>query len=448
VFQSLKSLSRVASIPDLRRKLAFVVFILALYRAGSAIPAPGIDLDAVQNLKEQAEEGAGVLGFLTLFSGGALTQFALFALGIMPYITSSIIMQILTVVIPRLEQWQQQGAVGQRKITQWTRYLTIAIALLQSTGLAFLFHNGGGGLLGGGVGGVDLGVDLFGGEQNFNTGRILIVVLTLTAGTALLMWMGELITQRGIGNGMSLLIFASVVSSFPVAGAQINAERGMGLLVPLLLLAVAIMVAIVFVELGQRRIPVQFSKRVVGNRMTGGQSTYIPLKVNQSGVIPVIFASSVLYLPLLLTQVLPADKSWAVSIQEWVDGNLVQPDSLVYIVVYGLLIIGFAYFYTAIQFDPAQQADTIRKQGGYIPGIRPGPQTERYLGRILSRITLPGALFVAVIALLPSILLATADINNFPFGGISVLIAVGVMLEMMKQIDSQLMMRNYEGFLS
>lgn len=448
MFQSLKSLARVASISDLRKKLLFVVFMIALYRAGSAIPAPGIDLDAVQNLKEQAEEGAGVLGFLTLFSGGALTQFALFALGIMPYITSSIIMQILTVVIPRLEQWQQQGAVGQRKITQWTRYLTVAIALLQSTGLAFLFHNGGGGLLGGGTGGVDLGIDLFGGDENFNTGRILIVVLTLTAGTALLMWMGELITQRGIGNGMSLLIFASVVSSFPVAGAQINAERGMGLLIPLLGLAVAIMVAIVFVELGQRRIPVQFSKRVVGNRMTGGQSTYIPLKVNQSGVIPVIFASSVLYLPLLVTNILPADQDWSVSVQSWVNDNLVQPDSIVYILVYGLLIIGFAYFYTAIQFDPAQQADTIRKQGGYIPGIRPGPQTERYLGRILNRITLPGALFVAMIALLPSILLATADINNFPFGGISVLIAVGVMLEMMKQIDSQLMMRNYEGFLN
>ena len=447
MFQSLKSLARVASVSDLRKKILFVIFILALYRAGSAIPAPGIDLDAVQNLKDQAEQGAGVLGFLTLFSGGALTQFALFALGIMPYITASIILQILTVVIPRLEQWQQQGAVGQRKITQWTRYVTVAIALLQSTGLAFLFHNGGGGLLGAGQG-IDLGIDLFGGDENFNTGRILIVVLTLTAGTALLMWMGELITQRGIGNGMSLLIFASVVSSFPVAGAQINAERGIGVLTPLLVLAVAILVAIVFIELGQRRIPVQFSKRVVGNRMTGGQSTYIPLKVNQSGVIPVIFASSVLYLPLLLTQVLPADRSWAVSIQEWVDGNLVQPDSIVYIFTYGLLIIGFAYFYTAIQFDPAKQADTIRRQGGYIPGIRPGPQTERYLGRILNRITLPGALFVAIIALLPSILLATADITNFPFGGISVLIAVGVMLEFMKQIDSQLMMRNYEGFLN
>ena len=447
MFQSLKSLARVASVSDLRKKILFVIFILALYRAGSAIPAPGIDLDAVQNLKDQAEQGAGVLGFLTLFSGGALTQFALFALGIMPYITASIILQILTVVIPRLEQWQQQGAVGQRKITQWTRYVTVAIALLQSTGLAFLFHNGGGGLLGAGQG-IDLGIDLFGGDENFNTGRILIVVLTLTAGTALLMWMGELITQRGIGNGMSLLIFASVVSSFPVAGAQINAERGIGVLTPLLVLAVAILVAIVFIELGQRRIPVQFSKRVVGNRMTGGQSTYIPLKVNQSGVIPVIFASSVLYLPLLFTQVLPADQDWAISVQRWVDTNLVQPDSIVYILVYGFLIVGFAYFYTAIQFDPAKQADTIRRQGGYIPGIRPGPQTERYLGRILNRITLPGALFVALIALLPSLFLAFADIQNFPFAGISMLIAVGVMLEFMKQIDSQLMMRNYEGFLN
>jgi len=447
VFQSLRSLARVVSVADLRNKILFVIAMIALYRAGSAIPAPGIDLDAVQNLKQQAEDGAGVLGFLTLFSGGALTQFALFALGIMPYITASIIMQILTVVIPRLEQWQQQGAVGQRKITQWTRYVTVVIALLQSTGLAFLFHNGGGGLVGAGVG-VDLGIDLFGGDENFNTGRILIVVLTLTAGTALLMWMGELITQRGIGNGMSLLIFASVVSTFPVAGGQINAERGIGVLAPLMLLAIAILVAIVFIELGQRRIPVQFSKRVVGNRMTGGQSTYIPLKVNQSGVIPVIFASSVLYLPLLLTQVLPADRDWAVSIQRWVDANLVQPDSIVYILVYGLLIIGFAYFYTAIQFDPAKQADTIRRQGGYIPGIRPGPQTERYLGRILNRITLPGALFVALIALLPSLFLAFADIQNFPFAGISMLIAVGVMLEFMKQVDSQLMMRNYEGFLN
>ncbi|MGH9191235.1 MAG: preprotein translocase subunit SecY, partial [Acidimicrobiales bacterium] len=381
--------------------------------------------------------------YLQLFSGQGLTNFAVFALGIMPYITSSIIMQILTVVIPKLEEWQQQGAIGQRKITQWTRYLTMAIAVLQSTALAFLFHNGGGGLLGGG--GNPTGVDVL---PDFTAPNVLLVVLVLTAGTALLMWMGELITQRGIGNGMSLLIFASVVSSLPSQFAQINAERGLAVLVPLSVLFLAVLVGIVFIENGQRRIPVQFAKRVVGRRMYGGQSTYIPLKVNQSGVVPIIFASSVLYLPALATQALPSSPgSWGVSVQRWVDENLAQPNSLAYMVVYGLLIIGFAYFYTAIAFDPHKQADTIRKQGGFIPGIRPGPQTERYLAKILARITLPGALFIAAIALLPSLLLAFADVQAFAFGGVSILIAVGVALETMKQIDSQLMMRNYEGFL-
>ncbi len=435
----LSSVRNTFRIPDLRGKILFTLGIIALYRFGAFIPAPGIDLDAVQELKRQAETGAGVVGFLQLFSGGALTQFAIFALGIMPYITASIIMQILTVVIPKLEEWQKMGAVGQRKITQWTRYLAIAIAALQSTGLAFLFHNGGGGLLGGNTTGLDV-------LPNFTPFRVIIVVMTLTAGTALLMWMGELISQRGIGNGMSLLIFASVVSSFPAAGTRLNSEKGTTLLLALLALAVVLLVAIVFIEQGQRRIPVQFAKRVVGRRMYGGQSTYIPLKVNQAGIIPIIFASSVLYLPLLVTQVLPPT-GWGASVQRWVDGNLVQPDSLVYVIVYGLLIIGFAYFYTAIAFDPAQQAENIRKQGGFIPGIRPGPQTERYLAKILSRITLPGALFIAFIALLPSILLAFADVDNFPFAGTSILIAVGVALETMKQVDSQLMMRNYEGFL-
>jgi preprotein translocase subunit SecY len=437
----LSSVRNVIRVPDLRGKILFTLLMIALYRVGAFIPAPGIDLDAVEELKRQAETGGGVVGFLQLFSGGALTQFALFALGIMPYITASIIMQILTVVIPKLEEWQQMGAVGQRKITQWTRYLAVTIALLQSTGLAFLFHNGGGGLLGGG--GNATGLDVL---PEFTPFRVIIVVLTLTAGHALLMWMGELISQRGIGNGMSLLIFASVVSSFPGAGARLNAEKGSTLLIALLAVAILLLVAIVFIEQGQRRIPVQFAKRVVGRRMYGGQSTYIPLKVNQSGVIPIIFASSVLYLPILLTNVLPAD-GWGKSVQSWVSNNLVQPDSIFYIGIYGMLIIGFAYFYTAIAFDPAQQAENIRKQGGFIPGIRPGPQTERYLGRILSRITLPGALFIAFIALLPSLLLAFADVQNFPFAGTSILIAVGVALETMKQIDSQLMMRNYEGFL-
>jgi preprotein translocase subunit SecY len=437
----LSSLRNTFRVPDLRGKIFFTLLMIALYRVGAFIPVPGIDLDAVEELKRQAATGGGVVGFLQLFSGGALTQFALFALGIMPYITASIIMQILTVVIPKLEEWQQMGAVGQRKITQWTRYLAVAIAMLQSTGLAFLFHNGGGGLLGGA--GNQTGLDIL---PDFTPFNVIIVVITLTAGTALLMWMGELISQRGIGNGMSLLIFASVVSSFPAAGARLNAEKGTALLIALIGLAVLLLVAIVFIEQGQRRIPVQFAKRVVGRRMYGGQSTYIPLKVNQSGVIPIIFASSVLYLPILLTNVLPPT-GWGDSVRTWINDNLVQPDSIAYVLTYGLLIIGFAYFYTAIAFDPAQQAENIRKQGGFIPGIRPGPQTERYLAKILSRITLPGALFIAFIALLPSMLLAFADVDNFPFAGTSILIAVGVALETMKQIDSQLMMRNYEGFL-
>jgi preprotein translocase subunit SecY len=437
------SLLNVFRIPDLRNKVLFTLLMIALYRFGAFIPVPGIDLDAVATLRTQAEEG-GVLGFLQLFSGGALTQFAVFALGIMPYITASIIMQILTVVIPKLEQWQAQGAVGQRKITQWTRYVTIGIAVMQSTGLVFLFHNGGGGFFAN----VSTNLDLV---PNFTVPRVLLIVLTLVAGTALIMWMGELITQRGIGNGMSILIFTSVVSSYPSTGSRVQAEAGNAALAFLIFLFVLLTVAIVFVEQGQRRIPVQFAKRVVGRRMYGGQSTYIPLKVNQSGVIPIIFASSVLYLPLLLSNVLPAD-GWGAAVQQWINDNPVQPTSIFYIVLYGLLIIGFAYFYTAITFDPAQQADTIRKQGGFIPGIRPGPQTERYLARILSRITLPGALFIAAVALVPTIFLSqilpdqsTAILS---FSGTSVLIGVGVALETMKQIDSQLMMRNYEGFLS
>ncbi|HET6345552.1 MAG TPA: preprotein translocase subunit SecY, partial [Myxococcota bacterium] len=296
----LSTLRNLFRISDLRGKILFTLLMLALYRFGAYIPAPGIDLDAVQELKRQAGQGAGVIGFLQLFSGGALSQFALFALGIMPYITSSIIMQILTVVIPKLEEWQEMGAVGQRKITQWTRYLAVAIALLQFTGLAFLFHNGGGGLLGGG--GNTTGLDVL---PEFTPFRVLIVVMTLTAGTALLMWMGELITQRGIGNGMSLLIFASVVSSLPGQGSALRAEEGNTVFAILMLFALGLLVAIVIVENGQRRIPVQFAKRVVGRRMYGGQSTYIPLKVNQAGVFPIIFASCVLYLPLFITTVLP-----------------------------------------------------------------------------------------------------------------------------------------------
>ncbi len=423
---------------DLRNKILFTLAMIGVYRFGAHVPVPGIDLDVLSELQASAE-GSGAVALLDLFSGGALTNFSVFALGIMPYITSSIIMQILAVVIPRLEQWQQQGAVGQRKITQWTRYVTIAIAVLQSTSFTFLFANGGGGLL-------PLEVSIL---TEFTVPRVLLIVITMTAGTALIMWLGELITQRGIGNGMSLIIFASVIAGFPGQGERIRVESGPAVLALVVGILVLVLAAIVFVEQGQRRIPVQFAKRVVGRRMYGGQNTYIPLKVNQSGVIPVIFASSMLYLPLILSQVLP-NSGWGNSVRSWIDQNLFTPDNVFYIVIYGLLIIGFAYFYTAIQFDPAKQADTLRKQGGFIPGIRPGVQTERYLGRILSRITLPGALFIAVVALVPTIVLNMVTDSNqaqFAFGGISLLIAAGVALETMKQIDSQLMMRNYEGFL-
>ena len=428
----LGSVRNMFRVPDLRNKILFTLLVIALYRIGSHIPVPGIDFSSVQTLEDQAKEG-GVLGFLNLFSGGALTRFAVFGLGIMPYITASIIVQLLMVVIPKFEEWREQGAVGQKKLTQVTRYMTLALSLMQSTGLAFVFHNGGQGF------NVSSEIDLI---PTFTVGRVSLVVLSMTAGTVFVMWLGELITQRGIGQGMSILIFANVVSGMPAGGAAIRAEGGNVKFAIILAITVALLVAIVFIEQGQRRIPVQFAKRVVGRRMYGGQSTYIPLKVNQSGVIPIIFASSVLYFPVLLSNVIP----WE-GVQKWIDGNLVQPTSAAYIGSYGVLIILFAYFYTAIAFDPHQQADVIRKQGGYIPGIRPGPPTERHLQSILTRITLPGSLFLAFIALVPSIFLAVWGIQNYPFAGTTLLIAVGVALETMKQIDSQLMMRNYEGFL-
>jgi preprotein translocase subunit SecY len=429
MFSSFKNMFKV---PDLRNKILFTLFVILLYRLGSNITVPGIDFDAVQDLQAQAERG-GVLGFLNLFSGGALTQMAVFALGIMPYITSSIIMQLLAVVIPKIEQWQKQGAVGQKKITQWTRYMTVGLAVLQATGITYQFNNG---LLGDGTTTVPL-------VSDFDLAHVSLIVLTITAGTAIVMWMGELITQRGIGNGMSILIFANVVSRLPAQFGNVRAEKGDLAFALFMVVGIAMIVAIVFVENGQRRIPVQFAKRVVGRRMYGGQSTYIPLKVNQAGVIPIIFASSVLYFPVLLSNVI----QWQ-GVVDFINENLVQPDNMVYITIYGLMIVFFTYFYTAITFNPQQQADIIRKQGGFIPGIRPGPPTEKYLGTILNRITLPGALFLAAIALVPNVILRIYDVDGFPFGGTTILIAVGVALETMKQIDSQLMMRNYEGFLA
>ena len=433
------NLGNMFRVPDLRNKVLFTLFVITVYRFGANIPCPGIDFSAVQSLVSSTSKG-GALALLNLFSGGALTKFAIFGLGIMPYITASIIIQLLIVVIPKFEQWRDEGAVGQRKLTQVTRYLTIALAIMQSTGLAYLFHNGGGGLLGNGSG---LNIDLI---PDFTIPRILLIVLTMTTGTVVVMWLGELITQRGIGQGMSVLIFTNVVATMPSGGSAVLSEAGLGKFITIIVLSLALLVAIVFIEQGQRRIPVTFAKRVVGRRMYGGQSTYIPMKVNTGGVVPIIFASSVLYFPILISNVLPSHGSWA-QVQDWISVHLAQPNNLWYIFLYGVLIIGFAYFYAMVTFDPHQQADVIRKQGGYIPGIRPGPPTERHLQNILNRITLPGALWLAAIALLPSIMLALWNIQNYPFAGTTLLIAVGVALETMKQVDSQLMLRNYEGFL-
>jgi preprotein translocase subunit SecY len=433
------NLGNMFRVPDLRNKVLFTLLVITIYRFGANIPCPGIDFSAVQSLVSSTSKG-GALALLNLFSGGALTKFAIFGLGIMPYITASIIIQLLIVVIPKFEQWRDEGAVGQRKLTQVTRYLTIALAIMQSTGLAYLFHNGGGGLLGNGSG---LNIDLI---PHFTIPRILLIVLTMTTGTVVVMWLGELITQRGVGQGMSVLIFTNVVATMPSGGSAVLSEAGLGKFITIIILSLALLVAIVFIEQGQRRIPVTFAKRVVGRRMYGGQSTYIPMKVNTGGVVPIIFASSVLYFPILISNVLPSHGSWA-QVQDWISVHLAQPNNLWYIFLYGILIIGFAYFYAMVTFDPHQQADVIRKQGGYIPGIRPGPPTERHLQNILNRITLPGALWLAGIALLPSIMLALWNIQNYPFAGTTLLIAVGVALETMKQVDSQLMLRNYEGFL-
>ena len=417
-------------VPDLRNKVLFTLMVIALYQVGANVPVPGVSWAKLQSLEKSAGS-SGVLGFLNLFSGGALVRLAVFGLGVMPYITSSIIIQLLTTVIPKLEEWRDQGAVGQKKITQTTRYLTVALALMQSTGLVYAFHGHDSALIGSSINLI----------PKFNIQLAAFMVLCLTAGTAFVMWLAELITQRGIGQGMSILIFANVVATIPSGGKGIYEEGGALKFGVIVVVSLVLLTVIVFMTQGQRRIPVTFAKRMVGRRMYGGQSTYIPLKVNQSGVIPIIFASSVLYIPVLLSNVIPAG-----AFQTWVKDNI-TPTSLYYILFYFLLIVAFTFFYVYVAFDPHQQADIIRKQGGFVPGIRPGPQTERYFAHILNRITVPGALFLASVAVIPSILMAVWSLNRFPFYGTTLLISVGVALTTMRQIDSQLMMRNYEGFL-
>jgi preprotein translocase subunit SecY len=421
-------------IRDLRNKILFTLFIFAAYRLGAAVPVPGVDPAAVKEYADAAEQ-SGIVGLLNLFSGGALEVFSVFSLGIMPYITSSIIMQLLAVVIPRLQRLQEEGEAGRKVVTQWTRYLTIALALLQSTGITFLLSRPNTVLTG--------STPLI---TNYTPGRVLIMVLTMTAGTAFIMWLGELITQRGVGNGMSLIIFVSIVSQIPAQFAAIEANSSALQFWVIMLMFLLLTAGIIFVDQGQRRIPIQFSKRVRGRRVLGGQSTYIPMKVNNAGVIPIIFASSVLYFPALISSSIPSEGFFG-AIRRFVDNNLVSGTSWWYVVFFGMLIIFFTYFYTAIQFDPARQSDMIQRQGGFIPGIRPGSATTRYLEHILSRITLPGSLFLAAVAVLPSIVAILWNIS-LGFSGISILIVVGVALETMKQIESQLMMRNYEGFLT
>ena len=417
--------------PDLRRKLLFVLLIIVIFRLGSQVPAPGVNVANVQFCFD-ATKNDGLYGLINLFSGGALLQLTIFALGIMPYITASIILQLLVVVIPRLETLKKEGQAGQTKITQYTRYLTLALAILQATGIVALARSGQ--LLQGCT--RDLVYD-----KGLST--LLIMVITMTAGTAVIMWLGELITDRGIGNGMSILIFTQVVATFPASLWAVRVSRGWWVFALILAIGLVLIAAVIFMEQGQRRIPVQYARRMVGRKMFGGSSTYIPLKVNQAGVIPVIFASSLLYLPAMAAQF--AGTSWWA---DFISTYLVKGDHPLYMALYFGMIIFFTYFYVAITFNPVEVADNMKKYGGFIPGIRAGKPTEEYLQYVLSRITLPGALYLGLISLVPLVAIAVVGANqNFPFGGTSILIMVGVALDTVKQIESQLQQRNYEGFL-
>ena len=423
--------------PDLRKKLLFTLGIIVVYRIGSVIPVPNVNVGQLHTCATAAQTGAqaGLYSLLSLFSGGALLQLAIFALGIMPYITASIILQLLAVVIPRLEDLRKEGQSGQNKITQYTRYLTLVLAVLQSTTFITLARN----------------------DQLFNncTGLlhdtgifpVVVMILTMTAGTGVIMWLGELITERGVGNGMSVLIFTQICAAFPQtlwAIKQAHAgSTGWVVFFLVIMVGLLVMLAVVFIEQAQRRIPVQYAKRMVGRRVLGGTTTYIPLKVNQAGVIPVIFASSLLYIPQLYAQFRPT--GWGAS---WINANFTKSDHPVYMAVYFLLIIFFAYFYVSITFNPEEVADNMKKYGGFIPGIRAGRPTQNYLSYVLNRLTLPGSLYLAVVALIPLVaftMLGTSQ--NFMFGGTSILIIVGVGLETVKQIDSQLQQRHYEGLL-
>jgi preprotein translocase subunit SecY len=428
--------------PDLRKKLLFTLAMIAVYRFGATLPSPGVSYGNVQQCIKVLQNGDnGVFTLLNLFSGGALLQLSVFALGIMPYITASIILQLLTVVIPRLEQLRKEGQSGQAKITQYTRYLTLALAVLQASAFVALARSG----------------QLFANQcDQFpiipQTSlpmwlTVSVIVVTMTAGTGVIMWLGEMVTDRGVGNGMSVLIFTSIAARLPSEGWQIKTNKGWGVFSLIMLIGLVVITAVVLIEQAQRRVPVQYAKRMIGRKMYGGTSTYIPIKVNQAGVIPVIFASSLLYLPQLAQQLMDAQHPNAV--YKFITNHLIKQNDWVNITLFALLILFFTYFYVSITFNPTEIADNMKKYGGFVPGIRPGKPTSEYLDFILSRITLPGALYLALIAVLPNLFMGLAGGNrqNFPFGGTAVLIIVGVGLETVKQIESQLMQRNYEGFL-
>lgn len=413
------------TVADIRKKLLFTAAMLALYRIGAYIPVPGVDVKAVQAIQQQFG-GGGILNLLNTFSGGGLSRIAVFALGIMPYITASIILQLLTVVLPSLEKLSKEGEVGQQKITQYTRYLTVGLAFGQAIGYVFLFRS-----FEGAAGQAVI--------NNFNVGTVFLIVLVLTAGCIVVMWLGELITQRGIGNGISLMIFASIVAGLPngIQAWWTSPDQVFKVMMPFL--ALAVIAAVVFIQEGQRRIPVQYAKRVIGKRMSGGGQTYLPLRVNMAGVIPVIFAASLMAFPPTIGQLINAP--WAQDVADFF-----APSGWAYLLGETILIILFTYFYTAITFNPVDQAENLKKYGGFIPGVRPGRPTAEFLDRILARLTFPGALYLAAVAALPTILI-NQTAANFYFGGTSLLIVVGVALDTMKQLEAQLMMRNYEGFL-
>ncbi|GAB3496015.1 preprotein translocase subunit SecY [Nocardiopsis coralliicola] len=425
--------------PDLRNKLLFTLFILTIFRLGSVIPAPGINSAAIRDQLEavQAADQSGIYSLINLFSGGALLQLAVFALGIMPYITASIIINLLTVVIPRLEALKKEGQSGQARITQYTRYLTIALAVLQATSFIAMARSGQ-------LFQQQIPVNTYMPNQDLIT--LITMVFTMTAGTAVIMWFGELITERGVGNGMSLLIFTQVVSAFPASIGTLWQEQDTWVFAIICVAGVVLITGVVFIEQAQRRIPVHYAKRMVGRRMYGGSSTYIPLKVNQAGIIPVIFASSLLYLPQLAVGLFGQGASNP--FVNFLNEYFVSGTHPVYMATFFVLIVGFAFFYVAITFNPAEVADNMKKYGGFIPGIRPGRPTAEYLDFVLTRLTTPGSLYLGFIALLPMVALgASGASQNFPFGGTSILIMVGVGLDTVKQIESHLQQRNYEGFL-